>query len=147
MPCNVDATMREFIFDHGGRIAADGMIVITKDRFDQLQYTGRSIKDPNVRTWMLPDNFGLNLILEGKHFIVEEHPGDYERISRSDYSEEDLMIMWDYFEDVPMNPETEQIEAPFYHFPAGTSRMKIWEWFDARWPRGVYNLIYEGGKP
>lgn len=149
MPCNVDATMREFIFDHGGRIAADGMIVITKDRFDQLQYTGHSIKDPNVRTWMLSDNFGLTLILEGKHFVVEDHPGDYELSSRSDYSEEDLRIMWNYFEDVPtiLTEDNHTVtDVKFMGWPVGTDVEDIWHWFDERWPRGVYNLMYEGGQ-
>lgn len=62
------------------------------------------------------------------------------------YTEGQVLEFWHRFEDVPMNEETEQIEEPFMHFPAGTSRFDIWEWFDIRWPRGVFNLIYEGGQ-
>ena len=149
MPCNVDATMREFIFDHGGRIAADGMIVISKDRFDQLQYTGHSYKDPTVRTWMLRDNQGVTLIFEGKHFVVEDHPGEYQGSSRSDYSDEELRIMWNYFEDVPtvMTDDHRTVtDGEFMDWPVGTDVEDIWHWFDERWPRGVYNLMYEGGQ-
>lgn len=28
-----------------------------------------------------------------------------------------LELLWKQFEDVPMNPETEKIEAPFLHLP------------------------------
>ncbi len=27
----------------------------------------------------------------------------------------------------------------------GTNRFDIWHWFDVRWPKGVYNLVYEEG--
>lgn len=62
------------------------------------------------------------------------------------YTEDQVLELWHRFEDVPMNEETEQIEEPFMHFPTGTGRFDIWEWFDANWPRGVFNLIYEGGQ-
>lgn len=41
-----------------------------------------------------------------------------------------------------MNPETEQIESDFLHFPSGTDKEDIWHWFDERWPGGVYELLY-----
>ena len=38
--------------------------------------------------------------------------------------------LWAIFGDVPMNPETECIESPWLHFPAGTFREDIWHWFE-----------------
>lgn len=44
----------------------------------------------------------------------------------------ELEALWDKFGDVPMNPDTEKMEEPFIHFPAGTDREDIWHWFDDR---------------
>lgn len=56
----------------------------------------------------------------------------------------ELERLWAEFEDVPMNPETEEIEAPFLCFPAGTNREEVWEWFDERYSRGVAKLLLVG---
>ncbi len=56
----------------------------------------------------------------------------------------ELERLWNELEDVPMNPETEEIETAFLHFPAGTNREKIWEWFDERYSRGVAKLMHVG---
>lgn len=53
-------------------------------------------------------------------------------------------VLWATFTDVPMNPETERIEAPFMQFPIGTHRERIWHWFDERYPGGVAALLYGG---
>ena len=50
---------------------------------------------------------------------------------------------WLEFDDVPMNPETECIEAPFLHFPAGTHREEIWNWFEEYYRVPVYDLLYD----
>lgn len=54
----------------------------------------------------------------------------------------ELEALWAMFTDVPMNPETERMEESFLHFPAGTHREEIWHWFDARYRKGVYALLY-----
>lgn len=74
---NIDWTMKHYIFDHGGRIAKDGMIVFDKRQFNAMQYTGRSIHDYSIHTMMLPTNFGNCLIFEHKHFEIEDHYLDY----------------------------------------------------------------------
>lgn len=56
----------------------------------------------------------------------------------------ELEQLWAEFGDVPMNPETEEIEAPFLCFPAGTNREEVWEWFDERYSRGVAKLMLVG---
>lgn len=53
-----------------------------------------------------------------------------------------IKALWDQFDDVPMNPETELMEAPFLHFSAGTPREEIWKWFDKVYPKGVHALLY-----
>lgn len=67
-----------------------------------------------------------------------------------------LEKLWKQFADVPMNHETEKIEAPFLHLPMsnddylvyfdiGTPREDIWHWFDERHSKGVVYLLY--GRP
>ena len=58
------------------------------------------------------------------------------------YSDAVLEQLWDEFGDIPMNPETERIEAPFLDFSAGTDREDIWHWFDERHSKGVAYLLY-----
>ena len=53
-----------------------------------------------------------------------------------------LEALWKQLDDVPMNPETEELEAAFLHFPAGTNRLEIWHWFDDRYSKGVSFLLY-----
>ena len=60
------------------------------------------------------------------------------------FSEEQIRTLWKLLEDIPMNPETEQIEEPFLGFDAGTEREAVWHWFDERYPGGVHNLMYGG---
>lgn len=57
-----------------------------------------------------------------------------------------LEELWAALEDVSMDPETETIEERFLDFPAGTSRETIWHWFDERYSRGVYYLMYNTGE-
>lgn len=56
--------------------------------------------------------------------------------------DEELEKLWGELEDIPMNPETECLEAPFMDFPVGTPREDIWHWFDQRHSQGVYFLLY-----
>lgn len=55
---------------------------------------------------------------------------------------EKLRALWHQFADIPMNPETEEMEMPFMHFGPGTNREEIWHWFDERYIGGLYNLLY-----
>jgi len=54
----------------------------------------------------------------------------------------ELEELWAAFCDLPMNPETECMEAPFLSFPVGTHREEVWHWFDERHSRGVHHLLY-----
>lgn len=63
--------------------------------------------------------------------------------------EQDKLLekLWESFADIPMNPDTEEMEEPFLYFPAGTHREEIWHWFDERYSSGVYSLLYPSQKP
>jgi len=58
--------------------------------------------------------------------------------------DETLEELWDQFSDIPMNPETECIEAPFLGWDVRVSREEIWHWFDQRHSKGVVYLLYGG---
>ena len=63
----------EYMLDHGFSLAKDGIFEISKAGFDRLSYSGRSVRNPDIRTLMIPDDYGLELIFEGLHFrVIEE---------------------------------------------------------------------------
>lgn len=69
----IDPRSREYLYDHGARIDnSSGMIYISRQQFDRLSHTDRSIHDHTKRTWMIPTTNGICLIIEGKHFTVTE---------------------------------------------------------------------------
>lgn len=57
----------------------------------------------------------------------------------------ELERLWAEFGDVPMDPDTECMEDDFLGFPHGTHREEIWRWFDERYSKGVYHLLYGFG--
>ena len=61
---------QEWILDHGIQINEGGMLVITKSKWRKLQYTGRSLRNPAVRTLCIPSDFGLCLLFENQHFCI-----------------------------------------------------------------------------
>ena len=60
------------------------------------------------------------------------------------FSEIELKKLWELFAEIPIT-DADEIEEEYLGFPAGTNRFDVWHWFDEHWPRGVYNLAYEGG--
>ena len=59
--------------------------------------------------------------------------------------DEKLERFWAEFSDVPINPDTETLEAEFLDFPIGTPREDVWHWFDERYTKGVHHLLYQTG--
>lgn len=59
------------------------------------------------------------------------------------YDLRDIEILWDHFADVPIDPETEQLEEDFFIWKQGTDKEDIWHWFDEHDARGVHYLLYE----
>lgn len=64
--------------------------------------------------------------------------------SQQEYSIDELRFLWEQFEDIPIT-DADEIDEEYMGWPVGTNRFDIWHWFDVRWPKGVYNLVYEGG--
>ena len=58
------------------------------------------------------------------------------------YTDDQLKTLWGIFGDIPMDPNNETIEEKFLCFEIGTNRFDIWKWFDKRYSKGVYELIY-----
>lgn len=48
-----------------------------------------------------------------------------------------LKESWSELEDLPMNPETEELEVDFLHFEQGTKKSDIWSWFGATHSQGM----------
>lgn len=48
-----------------------------------------------------------------------------------------LEDLWKTLTDVPMNPDTEDMEEDWFIFPKGTNREDIWEWFDEQHSKGI----------
>lgn len=61
---------REFFFDHGWQINADGMLTLTAKQ--AAKHASKSIHYPGKRTLMVPTDTGLALLIEDQHFIVEK---------------------------------------------------------------------------
>ena len=57
------------------------------------------------------------------------------------FTDAELKELWDEFGDVPMNPETECIDTPWFIFSSGAYREDIWYWFDERYSTGVAGLM------
>ena len=53
----------------------------------------------------------------------------------------DVLALWDEFGDVPMNPETEELEAPWNRFSVGTHREEVWHWFEREFGVVVADLV------
>lgn len=74
-------------------------------------------------------------------YMEEQSAGHMDTLEERDRK---LERLWAELEDVPMNPDTEEIEEQFLHFPVGTNREEIWEWFDERHSKGVAYLMHVG---
>lgn len=59
--------------------------------------------------------------------------------------DEVLEELWCEFENIPINPQTECIEAKFMGWGLGIHREEIWHWFDKRHSKGVAFLLYGTG--
>lgn len=49
--------------------------------------------------------------------------------------------LWEEFVEVPMNPETEEVERSWKHFLPGTHREDIWHWFEENFDISVAKLM------
>lgn len=75
----------------------------------------------------------------GDYSAIHDGLDDIELLRDRD---ERLEELWEEFGDVPMDPETECIEAPFMGWGPGINREEIWHWFDRRHSKGIAYLLY-----
>jgi hypothetical protein len=61
---------QEWLLDHGIQINEDGKLVIPMSKWLSLAYTGRSIRNPEVRTMCVPSDWGSTLLFENQHFYI-----------------------------------------------------------------------------
>lgn len=53
--------------------------------------------------------------------------------------------LWEEFGEVPMSPDTEEIEEDWNGFLSGTHREDIWRWFEETFSVSVAELMGVGG--
>ena len=70
---------------------------------------------------------------------------DYKSIKTIEQQDKELEELWAEFYDVPIDPDKGTIEDDFLDFPHGTHRETVWKWFDQRYSKGVYHLLYQTG--
>ena len=70
MILHIDNMMREYLLDHGVRIAEDGFLTIPKSQEKVMQFA-KSVRKPGVRTLAVPSMFGLTILYEGQHWTIK----------------------------------------------------------------------------
>lgn len=72
---------------------------------------------------------------DGTHIVIQSpEPEVVKEYVTYDSLLEDL---WKTLTDVPMNPDTENMEEDWFIFPKGTNREEIWDWFDEQHSKGI----------
>ena len=87
----------------------------------------------------------LEQVKQALFFDNRDVPDILKKIQDPAEKDSAVLEVWNAFADVPMDPETEEMEEPFLHFPARTDRETIWHWFDDNYSKGVYALLYGDG--
>ncbi|MDY5027247.1 MAG: hypothetical protein SPF19_12135 [Oliverpabstia sp.] len=81
-----------------------------------------------------------------KNEILEKVLEDGEQISacmERSFSLKHIAELWNEFGNIPMDPETECMDASWHGFPRGTHREDIWRWFESQFPGvSVADLMY-----
>lgn len=78
----------------------------------------------------------LNFILDEAESFEKDHIDtdwnelDYSKEIKTWCNKALAKKLWEKFEDVPVNPDTEEIEIPWFGFLPGTYREDIWHWFE-----------------
>lgn len=61
---------QEWILDHGFQVDDRDMILIPRNKWNGLQWTDRSIRNPGKHTLCIPSDFGMCCLTEGMHFEI-----------------------------------------------------------------------------
>ncbi len=95
-----------------------------EDLFTYVSVDTLEEAEEQIRIWKV--GYGYKLITS----TIKRISDNGEEIIRRDRNYGLIKDLWADFADVPMNPETEQIEQKWGSFDAGTHREKIWNWFE-----------------
>lgn len=71
---------------------------------------------------------GIHVVIQNPKFDVVKSYTTYDSL---------LEDLWKTLTDVPMNPETEDMDEDWFIFPKGTNRESIWYWFDEWHSKGI----------
>ncbi len=71
---------------------------------------------------------GIHVVIQNPKFDVVKSYTTYDSL---------LEDLWKTLTDVPMNPETEDMDEDWFIFPKGTNRESIWYWFDEWYSKGI----------
>lgn len=96
--------------------------------------------DTKIEAAKLVDN-----LYKSNRISVDEHTtilSAITEIETLDSRDEELEDLWLQFVDLPVYPYIDAIGKPYLSFSAGTPREKILRWFNERYSRGVYSLLF-----
>ena len=65
-----DSRQKEFIFDHSGRIDENGIAHFHKSESTRIRF-GDSVRYPDKLTLVMPSDYGICLVYEGMHFVID----------------------------------------------------------------------------
>ena len=119
---------------------------MTLDEYFEKYYGGFECEcewyvDPAPKSWKFyVPSLHVDIVLSENDGEVTEL-----RFSKlpSDRAFRDVVVeeLWDNLADVPIAPETEELNEPYYIWPKGTDKEDIWHWFDEHHSKGVAYLL------
>lgn len=119
---------------------------MTLDEYFEKHYGGFECEcewyvDPAPKSWKFyVPSLHVDIVLSENDGEVTEL-----RFSKlpSDRAFRDVVVeeLWDNLADVPIDPETEELDEPYYIWPKGTDKEDIWHWFDEHHSKGVAYLL------
>ena len=71
---------------------------------------------------------GIKIVIQSPELDVVKSYTTYDSL---------LEDLWKTLTDIPMNPETEDMDEDWFIFPKGTNRESIWHWFDEQHSKGI----------
>lgn len=96
------------------------------NQIDQIEDDGQFVEEEYTAIQTYCENCGYVLDSDDISVIKGRGLGDNFDFWKETYVKD----LWEEFGDVPMDPETEEIENPWKHFLPGTHREDIWHWFE-----------------
>lgn len=64
-----------------------------------------------------------------------------ELLEYGSHTDAELLKFWEEFSLCPIDAD-DTLDQAFYFFPKGTEKTYVWHWFDNRYSKGIYVLIY-----